>query len=235
MDARLVCSGGKVQEGLMSICGKPMPKARNGADRGICTRPHNHGPKGGCHGNGTCFGCGIKLTSLTSSFSVANRGQGECKVCKKERCRKDRGSQPLNVQNPGEFHAFPCGCSGVLPVEGSNKFSMAGTHRGKRQYVCRVSFIIKGSNDRAKKGRYQPIFQDTPHTVIRKLMEEPNCECCGETLSWKVLARGKTPHLHHDHKTGEIYGFAHPKCNPLAMEKEIERLKALLKAQEMDL
>jgi hypothetical protein len=69
---------------------------------------------------------------------------------------------------------------------------------------------------------------DTPHAEIRKLMEEPNCERCGEPLSWEFGA-GKTPHLHHNHITGEIYGFTHPVCNAEALEKEIDRLRELLK------
>jgi hypothetical protein len=59
------------------------------------------------------------------------------------------------------------------------------------------------------------------------MMEEPNCERCGEALKWE-FGVGKTPHLHHNHETGEIYGFTHPVCNPQAMEQEIERLRTNL-------
>jgi hypothetical protein len=40
-----------------------------------------------------------------------------------------------------------------------------------------------------------------------------------------AFERGKTPHLHHDHNTGKLFGFTHNHCNPRALEDEIERLK----------
>jgi hypothetical protein len=60
------------------------------------------------------------------------------------------------------------------------------------------------------------------------MMAEPNCERCGEPLVWE-FGLGKTPHLHHNHETGEPIGFTHPVCNPRAMEDEIDRLKAVVK------
>ena len=38
------------------------------------------------------------------------------------------------------------------------------------------------------------------------LLEEQKCAICGQELA-------KRTHLHHDHKTGNVYGFAHAACN----------------------
>jgi len=44
---------------------------------------------------------------------------------------------------------------------------------------------------------------------------------------------GKTPHLHHDHETGEIFGFTHPVCNPHALQDEIDELRKQVKHLEL--
>jgi hypothetical protein len=41
------------------ICGKPVKPAKNGVDRGLCTRPAGHTGK---HSSMTCIECGIALT-----------------------------------------------------------------------------------------------------------------------------------------------------------------------------
>jgi hypothetical protein len=66
---------------------------------------------------------------------------------------------------------------------------------------------------------------NTPHSFIHTMMQRDICVICGEPLEWK-LGQITTPHLHHDHLTGQIYGFAHAKCNPGAEAKEIFRLTA---------
>jgi len=121
------------------------------------------------------------------------------------------------------FHS--CGCVGTLPKQGeNNKFAKSRSDSG---FLCRVASIITRSKVAARIHKYRSIPSDIPHSTIRKLMEEPNCERCGEPLKWE-FGQSKTPHLHHNHETGEIYGFTHPVCNPRALEKEIERLKELL-------
>jgi len=65
---------------------------------------------------------------------------------------------------------------------------------------------------------------NTPHQNIRKMMEEPNCWRCGQPLNWDKLGMGKTPHLHHNHITGELYGFTHAACNVHAKEEAFDRL-----------
>jgi hypothetical protein len=134
------------------------------------------------------------------------------------------GYKPLNWQIGGQRHVFPCGCSGRLPKEGrSNKFAIWLGYA----WGCRVSAIIGSSVGGAKRLRYKSVNPETPHAVIRKLMEAKKCERCHKELLW-IIKRGITPHLHHSHLTGEIYGFVHMRCNWRALEQEIERLKQLL-------
>lgn len=207
----------------MKICGEPMPRAKNGADRGSCTRPYGHGFNQ--HGSGTCTDCGVVLTTKNSKASVATKGSGKCRVCLTKWAQERRGMKPRNYQKPGSTHTFPCGCSGVLPErpEDANKFATRATGTGA--FGCRAASIIYGSQASARRDGNKPIPLDTPHSVIRKLMNEPNCERCGEPLVWNFAPGKKAPHLHHNHDTGEIYGFTHPVCNPRALEREIARLR----------
>jgi hypothetical protein len=133
---------------------------------------------------------------------------------------------------PGEFHKFPCGCSGRFPLKHeANKF--AGITAGQR-WRCRVAKIVEQSVHHCRKLGYASIDKNTPHAAIRALMENENCWRCKKPLVW-VFGLGKTPHLHHNHQTGEIYGFTHPKCNPLALEHEIEELRDEIAALKLQL
>lgn len=213
----------------MKLCGKPMPKAKNGVDRGVCTRIKGHAF--GNHGNRTCTVCGDPLSSLNAKPSVADKGCGMCRVCNSQWHRARLGLIERNNQRLGAFHKFPCGCSGVLPEkrEHANMFVVRASKTGS--FGCRVSSIIYGSQASAKRDGHLPIPKDTPHYVIRAMMSEPNCWLCDEAMcwAWAIPLGVRQPHLHHDHDTGEIHGFTHPVCNPRAMQREIERLKGLLR------
>jgi hypothetical protein len=199
-------------------CGKPIRKAKNGADRGVCMRKPEH--NGHCSSR-TCLYCGIQFTK---GNSVSN---GFCKDCNREQSRdwkrKHLGYQPMNRQTPGEFHTFPCGCSGVLPQERgtSNQFAIKVLKQG---WACRVTAVLGGIRKQSERDGYKPIDLNTPHSVIRKMMQEKNCALCGEPLKWE-LGRGKTPHLHHDHDTGQPIGFSHHRCNPRALESRVRELE----------
>jgi len=125
------------------------------------------------------------------------------------------------VQPPGRYRKFHCGCEGVFPERGvSNKFVCWCS----KAWACRVSRVLRGGANAARKLGYQPIDPNIPHSDIRRLMDDPNCERCGAPLIWE-FGQGKTPHLHHNHESGKIYGFTHPHCNPRALEIEIDRLQ----------
>jgi hypothetical protein len=178
-----------------------------------------------------CSRCKTALTLNNTSPSIVARGTGCCRVCIKKRAeqfRRSRGVSPKRSQRPGEIYAFPCGCQGSLPaVRGeNNKFARSPSGR---EWICRASNIIRNSQQLAKIRNYNPIDPNTPHSVIRAFMDDPLCERCKQPLNWE-FKRGKTPHLHHDHETGEIYGFTHSQCNPKDLELEIERLRKLLAA-----
>jgi hypothetical protein len=133
----------------------------------------------------------------------------------------------FNFQKPGQFHEFPCGCSGILPkTRGeSNVFAKAGQNHRTRSWICRIFSILRSAEYEAKKRGYKPI--SSTHAEIRELMKSNKCWLCGNKLIWN-FGRGQTPHLHHDHETGEILGFTHPRCNPRALQNEICRLKKRL-------
>jgi hypothetical protein len=199
-----------------------MPKATNGADRGTCTIRKGHARH---HRNGTCSDCGVPLTGENTSPRIHARGSGTCRKCSNASWTRPRafGFKARNSQKPEEQHTFPvCGCTGILPpTQQSNMFAKISSHKG---HACRVACILSQSRIYAARDGYTPIARDTPHSVIRKLMEEPNCWRCNQPLNWDELGNGKTPHLHHNHVTGEIYGFTCPTCNPGAEEAAYDRL-----------
>ena len=207
----------------MRICGKKIPLARNGNDRGFCTRPIHSGH---CS-NKTCHGCGVKLTENNVTPGVWKQGAKVCRICRSIYYPNKRKYGPRNLQIPGGRFTFnrgrTCNCSGHLPKHRgrSNLFVTWQSHH----WYCRVGSIIQGSISGARRHGYKSIDKMTPHSVIRKLMRVRHCVLCGERLQWRV-GRGKTPHLHHDHQTGKIIGFTHPKCNPLALERRVRELEA---------
>jgi hypothetical protein len=205
------------------VCGKPMPKAKNGAYRGFCTRSIRGGAHGN-HGNGTCPDCGVKIIKETAYRC------GWCRKCKTkystEWARIKYNRKVRVSQIPGTKFVFPkCGCFGILPKQKNEVDKFVSRRCGcERNWCCRVSEIIHGSIGLSKRYGCVSISPNTPHSVIRKLMDESNCERCNQSLKWE-FGMGKTPHLHHNHETGEIYGFTHHRCNPRALEVENERLR----------
>lgn len=200
----------------MNFCGAPILRANNGTDRGTCTRLSPH--QGYKHRNGTCSGCGVKLASENTTPTVEKKGSGFCRECSTKRNRQRRGCKELKRQYPETTYTFPCGCSGILPRRGeSNKFARSTS----RAFVCRVSGLLARSKDAGLTYQYKPIPSDTPHSVIRRMMDKSACVICGQLLDWENLGREKrAPHLHHNHTTGEPIGFAHDHCNPSAEKQE---------------
>jgi hypothetical protein len=197
------------------LCGKPVKKARNGKDRGYCTRPRGHMSN---HGNRTCYHCSDPLTKENCAPSRFKKGSGMCASCAKNSCeayRRRHGTKARNYQTPETFHKLRCGCEDILPKLGeSNQFVYRQRSSSRSTWACRVEGIIKGIISAAKKRGYKPILPSPPHSKIREMMKEPKCWRCGKYLDWTKLGHGKTPRLHHDHDTGEAYGFVcGMKCN----------------------
>jgi hypothetical protein len=214
----------------MSICNIPIGLAKNGADRGVCDHLSGHSGK---HHSLTCPNCGVHLTPQNTCPYNISRKTGKCRDCSTKNSRllrSKREGKPVEAFRPqlfGNLYHFRCGCVHMLPTQRvSTKFVL---WNGTGNFRCRVDSILQHSQWAAKKWNYAPMPLDTPHAVILKLMGVSRCERCGESLSWDDLGRKNTPHLHHDHLTGEIYGFTHNRCNLQAMENEINRLKTELR------
>lgn len=172
--------------------------------------------------NGTCSICWMKLNIKNAAKCTVSKGTGYCRSCARNRYRIENGGKPKNYQSPGKYHKFPCGCSGILPKEKRKSNIFAVWNSGN--WACRILMCINQSRGDAKVGKHQPINPDILHSAIRKMMRCAFCWRCHKPMKWKLQA-GKTPHLHHDHTTGEVYGFTHPHCNPRALENEIDELK----------
>lgn len=203
----------------MRLCGKPMSKAQSGAGRGFCTRRPLHGGK--C-GNEACWRCGVLLSPENATPYSLLKGKAhwcrKCKVSYGQLKRREYGVKPMKHQRRGEPFTFACGCAGILPQKGSNGFAILKKKNGRDAFSCRVHAIISGSQRRARDGGYEPIPKNTPHAEIRQLMQEPNCVICRKPLLWESGTR--SPHMHHDHFTGKIFGFSHLNCNYRISEKE---------------
>jgi len=202
----------------LESCGKQVAPAKNGKNRGACVRPHNHR---GVHVSETCWRC------ASPEVEHRKRSQGKlCKPCAVELYHKPNKKKKI-FQIPGSAHVFSrCGCEGILPVAHRVPSSFAAVSNPKMNgWTCRVRVILNTGATAARIGNYVAVPRNTPHEIIRKLMEEPLCVLCKELLDWSSLGAAKTPHLHHNHNTGEMYGFAHHKCNPLALENRIKELE----------
>ena len=58
----------------------------------------------------------------------------------------------------------------------------------------------------------------TPPTInpqeLLNMRGSPNCFACEQPLIWPdVYTQGLSPVLHHNHISGEVYGYTHPNCN----------------------
>jgi hypothetical protein len=61
------------------LCKHFVPRASNGANRGLCKRPSHHH---GLHGwTCTCFSCGCPLNKQTAAASTLDIASGRCKKC----------------------------------------------------------------------------------------------------------------------------------------------------------
>lgn len=133
----------------------------------------------------------------------------------------------LNVEvlkKPGELWWFTCGCNGVLPKQGESNLFAVWRGGIRPNWYCRVARLLGSGLAKGQDRGYEAIKQNTPHAIVRELMKAAMCWRCQEPMNW-IFVAGKTPHLHHNHNTGEIYGFTHPHCNPLALEHQIDEMR----------
>ena len=173
-----------------------------------------------------CEICKKPLTAENCPLSRLKRGRGRCTKCHREYQQKLYGFEPDQIQEPGKEHTFRCGCTGVLPDKRGESNKFANFSHGV--WRCRISTILNASQAAARLGHFLPMDLNTPHHIIRVMMDTAICELCKQPLIWE-FGKNKTPHLHHNHTTGKIYGFAHFKCNTRALEIEVEFLREFIK------
>ena len=77
----------------------------------------------------------------------------------------------------------------------------------------------------ARRRGYLPIDPTTPHSVIRAAMNAKTSWGSDEAMDFDAeLKHGRAPHAHHNHVTGEFYGFMLAKRNPHAEMTAYDRL-----------
>jgi recombination endonuclease VII len=145
-------------------------------------------------------------------------------------------------QRSGEPFTFRCGHSGIFPNLGEgNDVAMWSKNRSNSRggyWACRVCnrdrcrSRVRGSGPQGLQGWAKALFppsmdhahkrgykspQISPEKLV--VLRETSKYCldnCGQKLKWRTeYTEGRfiNPHLHHDHKTGEVYGFVTPHCN----------------------
>jgi hypothetical protein len=140
------------------------------------------------------------------------------------------------VQSPGKKYCFPCGHAGIFPELGFNndfvrwrKHSRPHSHGG--YWVCKVcgynyrhgtgltgmsgwaKSLISTSRKEAQLDGYQ-MAKITPEELAVLRKNAAYCaDGCGQKLKWCTDGSFRNPHLHHNHKTGEVYGFVTKYCN----------------------
>lgn len=142
------------------------------------------------------------------------------------------------IQVANQPHTFRCGHSGTLPAFGqSNEFAKARSTKTtppeayEAGWKCRICWNAKKSQQLQERGAWwaKMILRDQGRAAKKRNWTPPNispeeliklqrrsrwCSVCGDELDW-TIKKGhlEQPHLRHDHKSGEVYGFAHCKCN----------------------
>lgn len=94
-----------------------------------------------------------------------------------------------------------------------DRHKKCGRHKTPRCRICNshswASHVLCTSRSDAKR-RGSAAADILPGDLVVIMKASKFCIGCGGKLNWK---EGKTPSLHHNHKTGEVYGFCHSNCN----------------------
>src|SRR5260370_29949030 len=73
--------------------------------------------------------------------------------------------------------------------------------------------LMRNRKSYSKKLGYKPP-QITAKQLVNLRNNTTRCsDGCGQKLRWCTNGDFMNPHLHHDHKTGKIYGFTTAHCN----------------------
>ncbi len=140
------------------------------------------------------------------------------------------------LQFPGKEFCFSCGHRGILPELGVgndfvrwHKHSRPHVHGG--YWCCKTcsndyhrgisssglygwaKSIINASRKQAKLRGHEMVKISPEELIILRLNSIYCSDGCGQKLLWCTDGSFKNPHLHHNHKTGEVYGFVTKVCN----------------------
>lgn len=70
---------------------------------------------------------------------------------------------------------------------------------------------LTNQREQAKRGRYIPAAITAPE-IVELRRNAVSCPLCLQPLEWDKKD-ASAPHLHHDHRTGKVYGYTHGNCN----------------------
>jgi len=138
-------------------------------------------------------------------------------------------------QHPGEEFLFSCGHKGVLPELGiGNDFAIWSKQPNRLRggsWYCRACQVaqVRGAGSSGLRGWAKHILLTLRrvakihgYTEAKIAIDElvslrlGSLYCsdgCGQKLKWCIDGSFRNPHLHHDHKTGQVYGFITMNCN----------------------
>ena len=75
-----------------------------------------------------------------------------------------------------------------------------------------AKYTIAQHKQMSKEGKYtRPQIDATSLVSLRK--KSKSCLFCMKKLNWFWTKRGEAPNLHHNHRTGEVFGYVHGSCN----------------------
>jgi hypothetical protein len=98
----------------------------------------------------------------------------------------------------------PCGGSRICPHK---KYLYQCWHCDPRGWADHC--IRRAKSDAKRRNHAGP--EINPEELVNLRRKSDTCFFCEQTLSWSNPKN--SPHLHHDHDTGEVFGYAHPVCN----------------------
>lgn len=139
-------------------------------------------------------------------------------------------------QYPGKFYKFnKCGHEGVLPETGnSNDFStwnkdsscLAGGYwrchicddlyrqgLGPKGLLGWANDMLSHSKTLARRRGHKPPQIDSKSLVSLRKNATHCSDGCGQELKWSTDGNFRSPHLHHNHETGLVYGLTTETCN----------------------
>lgn len=143
---------------------------------------------------------------------IHGRRQSRCKEC---------GGASICVHQRIKIQCVPCGGSQICA---HRKYRSACKECGGgaickhdiRRVWCFICAPLSFARNRLLFFRTQAkrlghaLPKITSEALLSLMRTSPVCFGCRGKLNWEAKTK---PHLHHSHKTGQVFGFCHPLCN----------------------